>query len=308
MNSLPDFYDAARVSELYTPDAGRAVEAGRKTSWAPASDDISRTALLLIDIQNDFVHPEGSLSIPGAVDDTRRIIEWIYQYGSGVNSIIASLDSHLPLQIFSPAWWEDESGAHPSPYTIIRSDEISAQKWRPVYEAAWSHTYVEKLEEYARKDLMIWPYHTLIGTSGQNMVPALYEAVAFHASARRNQPQFVSKGAIARTENYSIFEPEVKVDELQDGGLNVALLESLKGFDRIYVAGQAKSHCVLETVTSMVRYFGDQPDIIQRIHLLEDAMSSVQHPEIDFEALANDTFARYQELGIRITNTADALS
>jgi nicotinamidase-related amidase len=66
------------------------------------------------------------------------------------------------------------------------------------------------------------------------------------------------------------------------------------------MAGQAKSHCVLETVTSLVRYFGERdPEFVSRWRLLEDCTSSVVHPEIDFEALANEQLGRFEALGLR---------
>ena len=52
------------------------------------------------------------------------------------------------------------------------------------------------------------------------------------------------------------------------GNLNVSFLNMLASYDRIYIAGEAKSHCVLETVTSIMRYFADQPRIIDKFRIL----------------------------------------
>lgn len=303
----PDFYDAARVGQLYAPDTNAAVRAGRAARVAPAAHDDERVALLLVDAQVDFIHEDGALSVPGAVDDTRRTVEWIFDHVGKITTIIASLDSHLPTQIFSPSWWVDADGAHPAPYTVITASEVQSGAWKPLYQAAWSGQYVQRLEENARKQLMIWPYHTLIGTPGHSITPALYEAIAYHASARQTQPRFVSKGTLPQTENYSLFEPEVKLDDLPDGGRNVALLEDLVAYDRIYVAGQAKSHCVLESVASMMKYYEGSPETIRKIHLLEDAMSSVAHPEIDFEAIAQEAFRRFADHGLQRTTSAEAV-
>ncbi len=81
----------------------------------------------------------------------------------------------------------------------------------------------------------------------------------------------------------------------------------LSEYDLIYVAGQAKSHCVLETVTSVMRHFYNQPDQIAKWRILTDCMSSVAHPEIDFEAMANATFARYAEKGLQLVTSADPI-
>lgn len=303
--SYPDFYDSARVGQLYAPDTNAAVNAGRAAESAPAADDSERVALLLIDAQVDFIHKDGALSVPGAIDDTRRTIEWLFDNLGHITTIIASLDSHLPTQIFSPSWWVNTDGNHPAPYTVITAEEVRAKAWKPLYRADWSNEYVVRLEEYAKKQLMIWPYHTLIGTPGQSITPALYEAIAYHASARQTQPRFIHKGTIPETENYSLFEPEVKLDSLPNGGRNVALLDELAGYKRIYVAGQAKSHCVLESVGSMMKHYDESPETIQKIHVLEDTMSSVAHPDIDFEAIAQEAFGRFSDYGLQMTTTTE---
>jgi len=301
--AYPDFYAAERVGKLYTPQSLQAIQAGRDAGCTPAQQDRQRIILLLVDMQVDFVHPEGSLSVPGAVEDARRTIEFIYRHVNKITSIAASLDSHLPLQIFSPAWWVDAQGQHPAPYTVISAAEVQAGQWHALYEVDWSQRYVHQLEVQSRKQLMIWPYHTLIGTPGHNLIPALYEAMAFHASARQTQPIFLQKGDEPLTEHYSILEPEVKVP--RKASLNTEFLSTLASYDLIYIAGQAKSHCVLESVNSMMSYFSK--DIIARIRLLDDAMSSVAHPTIDFEALAEQAFARHSAQGLTRCTTTDPL-
>lgn len=302
--SYPDFYNPQKVGTLYTPDVNIVISAGNQTSDSASANDTHKTALLLIDTQVDFIHEDGALSVPGAVDDTRRIIEWIFDNTGHITKIFASLDSHRPNQIFSPPWWVDESGNHPDPFTIISHNDVKSGIWNARYQTEWSLEYTERLEENAKKQLMIWPYHTLIGTPGHNITPALYEAIVYHGAARQTQAEFVTKGTIPKIEHYSIFEPEVKPLEMGDSALNKSLLDELAGYDRIYVAGQAKSHCVLESVASMMRYFESRPDVIEKIHLLTDAMSSVANPDIDFDEIANTAFAQFAEQGLNLTTTS----
>ncbi|MEO8397426.1 MAG: hypothetical protein ABI700_30800, partial [Chloroflexota bacterium] len=87
----PGFYHPDRVGELYVPDADAAIVAGRALGISPASKAQVKTILLLVDMQVDFVHTNGSLSVPGAADDTRRVIEWIYRNLSRLTTIAASL-------------------------------------------------------------------------------------------------------------------------------------------------------------------------------------------------------------------------
>jgi len=307
--SIPSFYDSGLVGRYYEPRVLDAITAGQAANGRPAKEDRERVLLLLVDPQVDFIHEDGSLSVPGAVADTRRTIEWIFKNVDSITGIIASLDTHTPLQIFYAPWWINAHGEHPAPFTPITSDEVEKGVWKPTVEPEWSRDYVEQLEEKAKKTLMIWPYHTMVGTSGHAITPALYEAITYHAAARDQQPVFISKGSIPKTEHYSIFEPEVKVADVPLGDLNLPLINLIDSYDVIYIAGQAKSHCVLETITSLVRYFGEhRPEFIKRWRLLEDATSSVAHPEIDFDAIANEQLARFEKLGMELRTTIDPVS
>lgn len=301
--SFPEFYDPAKVGEIYVPNTAAAVQAGRAAGFHPAAKAQVRTILVLVDIQIDFVHDNGALSVPGAVADTRRIIEWIYTNTNRLTTIAASLDSHVPIQIFFPTWWVDENDEPPAPFTVIRSEDVQAGKWRPLYQEDWSGQYVEQLERDAKKELMIWPYHCLIGSTGHALVPTLYEAIAYHSAARQAQPQFITKGSIPQTEYYSLLEPEVKVPNHPMGGLNTEFLSTVANYDRIYFAGQAKSHCVLETINSIIRYFDDQPKVLRKLRVLTDAMSSVAHPVINFEQMANQAFKQFEARGIQPVTT-----
>jgi nicotinamidase-related amidase len=300
---FPAFYHPDKVGTLFAPDTPAAVAAGCAMNLSPSADAKVRTILILVDPQVDFVHVDGNLSVPGAVDDTRRVIEWIFRNMARITTIAASLDSHVPVQIFFPPWWADADGNHPQPYTVIRAADVKAGVWRPLYEHAWSEAYVEQLERSSRKELMIWPYHTLIGTLGHAITPALYEAIACHAAARRTQPIFLEKGMIPKTEYYSMLEPEVKVPDHPMGEQNISFLNMLRSYDLIYVAGQAKSHCVMETVTSIMRYFDDEPRVLQKLRILQDCMSSVAHPTIDFEAIASRTFRKHSEKGLQLVDS-----
>jgi nicotinamidase/pyrazinamidase len=298
--TLADYYTPGRVGQLYAPDVNSATAAGAAAGLRLSQDDTHKVYLLLVDVQVDFVHEDGALSVPGAVDDTRRLVEWMYQHIGEITTIGASLDSHLPVQIFHPAWWVDAEGNHPAPFTAISNEDVHSGVWRALVMPEWSTHYTELLEEEAKKVLMVWPYHVLIGTPGHGLVPAVYEAIAYHTVARKSQPTLLTKGTIPQTEHYSIMEPEVKVD-LPGGGVNTAFMDTLAEYDLIYIAGQAKSHCVLETVTSMMRYY--PPEVIKKLRILSDTMSSVAHPEMDFDALADETFARFQANGLTLTDT-----
>lgn len=305
--AVPGYYQPARIGMLYSPDTGLAAAAGRAAGLRPAGDDDPRRALLLIDAQVDFIHRDGALSVPGALDDTRRTIEWIYEHAGSISAIAASLDSHYPMQIFYPGWWVDPDGKHPEPYTVITAEAVASGVWHPTREPMWSVEYLSRLESDSKKELMIWPYHTMLGTPGHAIVPALYEAVVYHSAARKQDLKLVMKGLEPGSEFYSMLEPEVPIRRDPNVGFNHDLVDWLNEFDEIYVAGQAKSHCVLETLGSLVRRQDEIPGLLERIYLLEDCTSSVAHPEIDFEAMATAQLAEFALAGLHRTTTAAPL-
>ncbi len=299
------FYESGKVGSLYSPNTAAAVEAGKRASLPPVERDERRLILLLVDPQVDFIHPDGALSVPGAVDDTRRTIEWILRHTPRITAIATSLDSHIPNQIFFPTWWADREGRAPKPLTPIAKEDLELDRWRPVFEPEWSKEYVRRLEEEARKALMIWPFHTMIGTPGHSVAPALYEAIAYHAAARRSQPTFLTKGTLPKSEYYSLLEPEVPVPDEPLGGLNESFLHHLLSYERIFIAGQAKSHCVLETLTSIMRRYGDDSGVTSKLHVLADCTSSVRHPEIDFDAMADEVLGRFRAKGVKLVTSRD---
>jgi len=78
--------------------------------------------------------------------------------------------------------------------------------------------------------------------------------------------------------------------------------------DHTSIAGEVKSHCVLEAARQLVGHVGDQPATLGRIHILRDCMSAVAHPTIDFDALADAEFAQMSERGVRFVTSGDPLT
>lgn len=304
MASFPAFYDPERIGTLFLPDTAAIAAAAANTRLAPASSDTRQVQLLLIDMQVDFCHPTGSLYVPGALGDLRRVIEFIYEHAAEITEITCSLDSHLPNQIFFPSWWVDADGNHPAPFTLISRADVDTDRWRPLFERDWSREYVTRLEEDARKLLTIWPYHVLLGSPGHALDPELWSAVTWHALARKTEPRWLLKGSDPRTEHYSIIKPEVVPEDMPHAGVNESLLARLAAADQVFVAGEAESHCVLETVADIVEALADQRGAAERITLLRDCTSPVVHPDIDFHALAQARLADLAAQGLRLVDSA----
>lgn len=291
-------YYAARIQEF--------TEAGRSAGLTPASSDSEKIAVVLVDYQHDFVDPSGTLYVPGSQADVARFLTWFYSNAHRISTIYASLDTHIPFQIFYSSWWVNpQTGEHPQPFTVITGQDVENHTWVPLLEPEWSTYYVYELQQKARKDLMIWPYHTMQGTLGHMLVSPISEAIAWHSAARQTPPIYIEKGLTTRTEFYGIFGAEVPDPQSPASNLNIPLLDAVMQHDRVYIAGEAKSHCVLETERQIVEHY-KQPEMLRKLYFLKDCTSSVQHPTIDFDALAEEELAKMEERGVNVVLSMDS--
>ena len=307
--TAPTLFDAQDIYKgAYAPRVQAFTEAGQNAGLTVAESDEERIALILVDYQHDFVDPSGTLSVPGSQEDVARFLAWFYANAHKITTIYASLDTHLPFQIFYSSWWQHpNTGEHPQPFTVITVDDVIHERWVPIIQPEWSRHYVQQLQQKARKDLMIWPYHTMEGTLGHMLVAPISEAIAWHSAARHTQPIYIVKGRTIRTEFYGIFGAEIPDPEDPTSGLNTALLEAVMQHDNIYIAGEAKSHCVLETERQLVDHFRDQPELLKRLYFLEDCTSSVQHPVVDFDTIANTSLTAMEQQGIHLVRSTTAI-
>ena len=325
---IPAHFDPAATSRVFrVPYAERADEARRFAQAhgiAPAAADRRRVGLLLVDVQNTFCLPEFELFVAGrsgsgAVDDNARLCAFLYRNLGAITEVIATLDTHSPVQIFHPIFWVDEAGQHPSPHTTVTARDVESGRWRvnPLVAAAlpallpdaqaYARHYVTRLEEGGKFPLTIWPYHALLGGLGHALVSAVEEAVFFHQVARTAPARFVTKGQCPLTENYSALAPEVDVglDGRSLVGRDQALIDHLLEFDLLVVAGQAKSHCVAWTVADLLAEIQRRdPGRAGRIRLLDDCSSAVCVPGVvDYTSAADAAYRRFAEAGMRVVSS-----
>jgi nicotinamidase-related amidase len=328
---VPAHFDPARVGEVWrVPYEERAAEA---PAWAdrhgvsPASDDSLRICLLAVDVQNTFCVPDFELFVAGrsgtgAVDDNRRLCEFVYRNLGSITQIFPSLDTHDAMQVFHAIWLIDEHGDHPAPYTLVSAEEVASGRWR-VNEAvadalgvdveyAKRHLahYTRRLAEGGKYDLTIWPYHAMLGGIGHALVSAVEEAIFFHGIARHSRPEFHVKGDNPLTEHYSMLGPEVTEGPDGDrlGGKNTELVERLLSFDAVVVAGQAKSHCIAWTIDDLLEDDDIRERLAERTYLLEDCTSPVVVPGVvDYTDEADAAFERYAAAGMHVVRSTDPI-
>ena len=315
---LPDFYDPDLVGEGSMERAALVADAAREAQARfdirPSAEDRFKVALFGIDVQVGFCAPGASLFVPGAVEDNQRALRFLYRNLDKITGLHFSMDTHRVFQIFHPAFWVDKDGKHPAPLTPIFHEDVRAGNYTPVAHPRECLEYTKRLEEDGKYVLTIWPYHTLLGGVSHALVPAVMEASIFHAIARRHQTHFETKGTHAMTENYSVLSPEVKeLGGQAVGSFNAPFFKMLMDYDRIYVFGQAKSHCVLSTLRDIETHIKNtDPALADKIYILEDAMSPVPAPPLDplpptldFPRIADEAIEDFKKAGMHVVTTAE---
>jgi nicotinamidase-related amidase len=332
MNDLPvpDFFDAQNVGRVwripYEARAGQARDWARQHRLQSASVDSTKTWLMLIDVQNTFCIPDfelyvGGRSGRGAVEDNVRLCQFIYCNLGRITHITATMDTHKTMQVFHAIFFVDKDGNHPTPYTDIHASELRDGKWMfnpalasqfgmaPDYGQQMMIHYAEELEKKSKYALTIWPYHAMLGGIGHALVPAVEEAIYFHSIARVAQPEIEIKGDKPFTENYSVIGPEVLTGPMGEvlGTHNQKFIEQLQQFDRLIIAGQAKSHCVAWTVSDLLEDIALLDlELAKKVYLLEDCTSPVVVPGVvDHTDAADAAYERFAKAGMHVVKSTD---
>ncbi|KAI9170774.1 Nicotinamidase [Paramyrothecium foliicola] len=171
-----------------------------------------KAALLVVDFQEDFCPPNGSLAVP----DGRAI-------APTVNALLA-----LPFAVkLATRDW------HPRSHISFAANHAAAQPFTS------STTIVHPDEGDARSyDTTLWPVHCVQDTPGAQLVPELH-AARLHS--------VLDKGTHPALEMYSAFYDPFRVS---DSGLAARLRD--EGVTDVYVVGLAADYCVKATAEHAV--------------------------------------------------------
>ena len=333
MLPIPPHFDPETVGEVwrvpYEERARDAEEWARRHAVPTASEDTAlRICLVAVDVQNTFCLPGFELFVGGrsgtaAVDDNRRLCEFLYRNLDAITQIVPTLDTHQAMQVFHAIWLVDDEGRHPEPYTLVSAEDVEAGRWQvdpevgeslgldPAYARKHLVHYARELEKSGKYRLTIWPYHAMLGGIGHALVPAVEEAIFFHTIARRSQADFQAKGRNPLTEHYSVLGPEITKgpDGESLGEPNSPLLQKLLSFDVVVIAGQAKSHCVAWTINDLLSSpLLREGGLAERVYLLEDCTSPVVVPgAVDYTDEADAAFARFADAGMHVVRSSEPI-
>lgn len=267
-----------------------------------------KNCLLIIDAQVDFCNPKGALFVPGSEEDNKRLASFILSNLDEIDMMAATLDSHHLIDIAHPSFWKDKDGNNPPAFSVISAKDIRDGNWVPrFYAPQVALKYLETLEQQGEFVHVIWPPHCLIGSAGHALDNIIFDAVkAFDNKKGARGCQFITKGTHPLTEHFGAFRAQVPIPGIASTDVNMDLLKTLAEYENVYLAGQAKSHCVANTLKQALQYV---PDLAKKFIILEDCMSSVSggpvpnNPALTFEVLAQPIYDDAKKAGVRFSTS-----
>lgn len=278
----------------------------------PLVDDILREVPNHKDLVQNFLSEAhiklgpGALYVNGAYQDMQRLANFVSRVGISLNDIHVTLDTHHKVDIAHPIFWIGKDGKNPDPFTIISVEDVENGTWSAFnpFMQQRALDYVKKLAENGRYPLCIWPPHCLIGTWGHEVVEPLNRELAMWEE-QFAQVDYVTKGSNLWTEHYSAVKADVPDPTDTTTDLNEPFIKMLTEVDIILLAGEARSHCLANTVYDIADEFDKSygSELIKKMHLLTDATSDVP----GFENLGDEFVQKMTARGMQLTTTVDFL-
>jgi len=242
--------------------------------------------------------------VPGAEHDMKRLANMIARLKDKLDDVHVTLDSHHFIHIAHPIFWRDSSGAHPAPFTLISRTDVEEGVWTPTVPSLYRRAleYVYKLEQNGRYQLTIWPPHCLIGSPGHTVYPELFAAL-LEWESRFAFVDYVTKGSNILTEHYSAVQADVPDPADASTQINTRLIQTLENADVVVIAGEARTHCLANTVRDIANNFGDD-SYISKLVLLTDASSDIPGFETHAQNFMNEMTSR----GMQVSTTTEFLA
>lgn len=247
-------------------------------------------------MQNDFCKTNGALYVNGAEKDTARLGSFIKTHSDKIDHIIMTQDNHHVIDISHPGFWKDKKGNPPVPFTAIGVEDVRNGTWTPRFPKEEIVNYLQKLEDQGEFPHVIWPEHCIIGSTGSAIVDEIMQPVMDWAR-QGNFFDVVVKGTNPLTEHFGALRANIPIEGSPETQINTDLIRKLELFDNILITGEAKSHCVANTIKQLFEING----IIRKLVIFEDCMSDVT----GFETIAVPIYQKAKNEGARFTKSTE---
>ncbi|MEK7639275.1 MAG: hypothetical protein AAB388_03900 [Patescibacteria group bacterium] len=256
--------------------------------------------LVIIDPQNCFMDlPGAPLPVKGATADMEHLSVFITSNYRHIDEVQVSFDTHPFDHISHTNRWIDRDGNHPAPFTIITSEAYERGDWLAAKSTDqwWQGQYLKLL----KRPHCIWPIHGQESEWEWQMHDGLRRAVFLLI----DRCMSYRKGRHRDTEQFGIFGADVPFPGAPETEINMELIEQINRHDCIIFAGEASSHCVMDSVNQFIAHTPDRDH--KKIVVLRDCMSPVpQAPGgPDFPKLAADWLTSLQSIDVNVITSTE---
>lgn len=190
--------------------------------------------LFIVDPQNDFVDPKGSLYVKGAEAAIDNICAAIRN--GGFDRIIVSQDSHQFFHIGHSEFWKER----PEPGTIIEiPGDLSRGNFVPAMcDFDSPKNVISRIYEKNSRNIRIWPHHCIEGSWGYCFPDRLVDALNNWSKDYLKSYEVYQKGKDPYCESFSLLD-EYTPD--------------FEGTDELVICGFCKDICVYETLSAIIK-------------------------------------------------------
>jgi nicotinamidase/pyrazinamidase len=248
--------------------------------FTPAFDEQGQICVLIIDPQDDFMD-EGSLPVPGAKSDMNRLISFFEKNDTKISSVSVTLDTHSLFHIGNAHSYTDNHDKElPEQITVYNPNEHHPKQ---TIKGLKTHIdlYAAKLEKQGKSHIL-WPLHCQLGSHGHAVYLPLFKQLKKWSNTTRTEVRYVIKGCDTKYENFSVFRSagvdgnNYKNPNKEAFKFNIDLAQQLYKFPKLYIAGEARTHCVFDSVTDYVNWVKSRKNPNnQQIYILWDCMSDI---------------------------------
>ena len=112
----------------------------------------------------------------------------------------------------------------------------------------------------------------------------------------------ITKGSNPFTEHFGAFRANIPQANDPSTQVNQMLLQQLQTLDVLYFTGEARSHCVANSLRQLC---DDAPALLPKMVILDDGMSDVQGLPGDFYVGVQAIYDRAKTMGAQFAKTTD---
>lgn len=246
--------------------------------FTPAIDEKRHDkCLLIIDPQKDFIS-SGGLKVPNAQQDMEKLSAFIEKKTMLLDSICITLDTHSLFHIGNANAYTDIT-TKTTATGMVKYDSTKHKSKQNID----SHIkqYADKLYRDG-KSHFLWPLHCRIGTDGHSIDEGLDKTIMKWSDATSTEARYILKGCDSKYENFSAFRSAgIEHNDYHNPAkeayrFNEDLAKYLYQFKTVYIAGEARTHCVADSTIDYVNWVKKigNPNK-QEVVVLWDCMSDV---------------------------------